>query len=77
MKALIGGVIGTNVKLISSATEVSLDCKDLLTRREALAAPGNKAVRRFATSSDDVEEFGSFGERVLQMPLGTIEHIVL
>lgn len=77
MKALIGGVVGTNVQLISSAKEVALDCKDLLTRRGTLAHEGNVPTRRFATSADSLDEFANFGERVLRMPLQNIEHVVL
>ncbi len=72
LKALIGGVIGSHVKLISSAKEVSLDCKDLLTRRESLAHPGHIPLYQFASSDPDVDEFASFGERVLRMPLGEV-----
>ena len=77
LKALIGAVVGSGVKLISSATEVSLDCKDALCRQEILAQPGHSATRRFATSSENLDEFASFGERVLRMPLGNVEHVVL
>lgn len=77
LKALIGAVVGSGVKLISSATEVSLDCKDALCRREILAQPGHSATRRFATSSENLDEFASFGERVLRMPLGNVERVVL
>lgn len=73
LKALIGGVVGSNVKLISSAKEVSLDCRDLLERQEARAHPGNVPTYRFASSDPDVDEFASFGERVLRMPLGEVE----
>ncbi len=77
LKALIGAVVGTNVKLINSATEVALDCKDLLLRRDELAQPGNKPMRRFASSSENIDDFANFGERVLRMPLGNVEHVVL
>lgn len=77
LKALIGAVVGSNVKLINSATEVALDCKDLLCRREALAKAGNVAKRSFASSSENINDFASFGERVLRMPLGEVEHVVL
>ncbi len=77
LKALIGAVVGSGVKLISSATEVSLDCKDVLSRRESFAQAGNVAIRRFASSSENVADFASFGERVLRMPLGNVEHVVL
>ncbi len=77
LKALIGGVVGSNVQLISSAKEVALDCKDLLTRHGSLAPAGNVPCYRFVTSGKNVEEFASFGERVLRMPLGSVEHRVL
>ncbi len=77
LKALIGAVVGSNVKLISSATEASLDCKDVLSRREAFAEPGNLPARRFVSSSENIGDFASFGERVLRMPLGVVEHVVL
>lgn len=77
LKALIGGVVGTNVQLISSAKEVALDCKDLLTRRGALAEAGNKPEYRFATSAENLDEFANFGERVLRMPLEHLSRVVL
>lgn len=77
LKALIGGVVGSEVRLISSAKEVSLDCKDLLTRRGALAYPDHVPVRRFVTSADNLDEFASFGERVLRTPLDSIERLAL
>lgn len=77
LKALIGSVVGSHVRLISSAKEVALDCKDLLTRQGSLAPVGNSAHYRFITSGNNVEEFASFGERVLRMPLGAVEHLVL
>lgn len=73
LKTLIGGVIGSHVKLISSAKEVSLDCLDLLTRREALASPDHVPTYHFVSSDPNVDEFASFGERVLRMPLGEVE----
>lgn len=77
LKALIGGVIGTEVVLINSAKEVAIDCRDLLSRREAFAQAGNTATYRFYTSSTNLDEFKSFGERVLRMPLESVEHLVL
>ena len=77
LKTLIGGVVGSQVSLISSAEEVSLDCKDLLMRREAFAHPGHVPSYHFASSDPDVAEFASFGERVLRMPLGEVEYAPL
>lgn len=77
LKALIGGVVGSNVRLISSAKEVALDCKDLLERRGDTAPEGNEAHYRFVTSGTSVEDFASFGQRVLRMPLASVEHLVV
>ena len=77
LKALIGSVIGSHVRLISSAEEVALDCKDLLTRRGSLALASEEPEHRFVTSADNLEEFQSFGTRVLRRPLPTIEHLAL
>lgn len=77
LKALIGSVIGSHVRLISSAEEVALDCKDLLTRRGSLALASEGPEHRFVTSADNLEEFQSFGTRVLRRPLPAIEHLAL
>lgn len=77
MKALIGGVVGSDVRLISSAKEVALDCRDLLNRRGALAHPGHVPTLRLATSADDLDEFVSFGSRVLRRPLESVERVIL
>lgn len=77
MKALIGGVVGSDVRLISSAKEVALDCRDLLSRRGALAHPGHVPALRLATSADDLDEFVSFGSRVLRTPIESVEHVTL
>lgn len=77
LKALIGGVVGTDVTLINSAKEVALDCQDCLVRRDALADGSNMATHEFYTSGSSVDEFKDFGQRVLRMPLDSVEHLVL
>lgn len=77
LKALIGGVVGTDVTLINSAKEVALDCRDCLVRRDALADASNVATHEFYTSGSSVDEFKDFGQRVLRMPLDSVEHLVL
>ena len=64
LKALIGGVVGHSVLLVSSAEEMAKDVRETLTLRGQLASPDNVATREFFTSSDEVEEFQSFGSRV-------------
>lgn len=75
LKALIGGVIGREVTLVSSAEETARDVRQLLERRGALARPGNQAQRVFLTSGDDVEEFARFGARVLSSPVEHVGHV--
>ncbi|WP_417143080.1 glutamate racemase [Raoultibacter massiliensis] len=75
LKALIGGVVGREVLLISSAKEAAKDVAEILTRRAKRAEPGHKATFEFFTTGTDVGEFERFGGRVLRMPLGSVLHV--
>lgn len=66
LKALIGGVVGRDVTLISSAKEAARDVAEILARRGALAASDHEAAYEFFTTGEDVEEFRSFGGRVFR-----------
>lgn len=77
LKSLIGGVMGRDVVLISSASEVARDCVDVLTRQGICADKDHEPVYEFFTSSDDVEAFRRFGERVLRFPLDNLQQVVL
>ena len=77
LKSLIGGVMGREVVLISSASEVARDCADILSRQGITARPDNEARYEFFTSGDDIEAFRRFGTRVLRFPLDHLTHIVL
>lgn len=77
LKALIGGVMGHRVLLVSSAEEMAKDVRDTLARRGQLAAPDNVAVREFFTSSADVEDFQAFGSRVFNQPIARPVHVDL
>ena len=77
LKALIGGVVGRKVTLVSSAEETALDVRDLLERRGALADPEQEPKRLFLTTGEDIEEFRRFGSRVLSMKMENVQHIDL
>ena len=77
LKSLIGGVVGRDVVLISSASEVARDCADMLARQGIAAEPSNVPVYDFYTSGDDIEAFRTFGTRVLRFPLDNLHHVVL
>lgn len=77
LKALIGSVVGHNVVLISSATETARDTKDLLLRQGQCCHINHEPTYLFATSGKDVDEFRSFGERVLRFPLENLEYAPL
>lgn len=76
LKALIGGVVGREVTLVSSAEETAADVERMLGRRGAFAHEGNVAVREFLTSGTNVDEFACFGERVLSMPMKNVGRVV-
>ena len=77
IKALIGGVVGREVALISSAKEVARDVAEILSRRSALSDPAVTPTREFFTTGFDVEEFASFGARVLRSPMPRVSHLDL
>ncbi len=77
LKALIGGVVGRDVTLVSSAAEAAHDVRETLACRHALAHPGNVARREFFTTGDDVEDFARCGARVLAEPLQHGGHVDL
>lgn len=77
LKALIGGVIGRPVTLVSSADETARDVDHILRRRQAHARPGNVPTAAFFTTGADVEEFRRFGGRVLARPMDVVEHVDL
>ena len=75
LKALIGGTVGSEVTLISSAKETARDVKEVLGRRGQLADWAHEPEYRFYTTGHDLEEFVSFGSRVFRRPIGHVEHV--
>lgn len=75
LKALIGGVVGREVTLISSAKEAARDVAEILNRRHALASGSRQPVYEFFTTGADVEEFRSFGSRVFRTSIDRVDHI--
>lgn len=75
LKALIGGVVGRDVTLISSGKETARDVADILARRGAFAAPDHEPRYEFYTTGDDAEEFGSFGSRVFSAPIDSVARV--
>lgn len=77
LKALIGGVVGRKVNLISSAKEAARDVAEILDRHSQLSSALSPTVYEFFTTGDDVEEFRSFGERAFCMGIDSVSHLVL
>ncbi|ACV21955.1 Glutamate racemase [Slackia heliotrinireducens] len=77
LKALIGGVIGTNVRLVSSAEELAKDVHDVLSMRGQLADPNHVGEHRFFTTSTDVDEFQAFGSRVFNRQIERPSYVSL
>ena len=77
LKALIGGVIGREVTLISSAKEAAKDVAAALEERGARAEAGHAPCYRFCSTGDDTAEFARFGGIVLRREIGPVAHISL
>lgn len=77
LKSLIGGVVGREVTLISSAAETAHDVAETLARRGQLASKDNTAQWKFFTTGNDVEEFRRFGGRVFKTELRDVAHVDL
>ena len=77
LKSLIGGVVGREVTLISSAAETAHDVAETLARRGQLASKDNTAHWKFFTTGNDVEEFRRFGGRVFKTELRDMAHVDL
>lgn len=75
LKALIGGVVGHDVTLISSAKEAARDVTEILDRHHQRAQVGRHAVYDFYTTGDDVTEFQSFGSRAFCKPIEHVSHV--
>lgn len=77
IKALIGGTVGHQVKLVSSAEAVVEDVAAAL--KEFDLAAGKDAVphHEFYTTGRNVEMFKRFGGRVFQHPLENVHHVDL
>ena len=77
LKSLVGGVVGREVTLISSAAETAHDVAETLSRRGQLASKDNTAQWKFFTTGNDVEEFRRFGGRVFKTELRDVAHVDL
>ena len=77
LKALIGGVVGREVTLISSGKETARDVAAILRERGACARVGHVPRYEFYTTGDDLEEFRGFGSRVFREPIDTVAHVDL
>jgi glutamate racemase len=69
-------VMGTKVRIISSAEETARDVAATLKARRTLAPTGNVARHRFITTGDP-EEFARLGTRVLGSRIGKATHLDL
>ncbi len=77
LKALIGGVMGHRVLLVSSAEEMAKDVRDTLALRGQFAAPDHIPTRKFFTSSTNLDDFQAFGSRVFNRSIERPIHIDL
>lgn len=77
LKALIGGVVGRDVVLIDSAKETAKDVRHILERRDQLAPESHEPRYEFYSTGNNLEEFRTFGSRVLRMDLPKVGRVAL
>lgn len=77
LKALIGGVMGHRVLLVSSAEEMAKDVRETLSLRNQFAQADTAPTYEFFTSSPETQEFQAFGSRVFNQPIAAPKHIDL
>ncbi|MGB4442532.1 MAG: glutamate racemase [Coriobacteriia bacterium] len=76
LAAPIQQVMGSNVRLISSAEETAREVAETLAARGHLAGPGGNRTERFVTTGD-AAEFTGLGARVLGRPVPAAEHVAV
>jgi len=76
LKAAIQQVVGSRVRLISSAQETAKEVAETLARKGQAAKPGPTPSYHFATTGD-AEAFAGLGSRVFGAPLGDVEQVDL
>lgn len=76
LSSAIGQVMGSGVRLISSAEEVAKQVVQILTRRDQNAEPGTPSQHVFATTGDPLE-FGLLGSHVFGASLGSVESVTI
>ncbi|MCL2883123.1 MAG: glutamate racemase [Coriobacteriia bacterium] len=72
---LISSIMGSRIQIISSAAETAADVGSTLERRGQLAAPGQQATYRFASTAAETGDFQSLGAAILGRPLGEVESV--
>lgn len=73
---LISQVMGSGVKIISSAQETAKEVEDILSRQGTLCTDCT-AAHRFYTTQKDVDEFVEVGSRVLGFDMHQAHHLPL
>jgi glutamate racemase len=72
---LISQIMGSNVRIISSAEETARDVAETLERRDQLAAADVVPRYRFASTAEDVDDFARLGSAILARPLQQPDHV--
>jgi glutamate racemase len=68
---LIAQVVGSEVRIISSAEETARDVAQMLERRGQLAPANTQPAYRFVTTAPDVEDFAALGTAILARQIAT------
>lgn len=81
IQPLIAEVMGSQVRLVSSAEETAHEVLEILRRKDELAdrpcARPSLRLREYLTTDDNVEEFRRFGTSVMEEALSNVAQVVL
>ena len=73
LKALIGGVMGSKVELISSASEIAKQTCQLLERENIGSAKNRKGKITYYSSSQNTDDFVKFGSSILNNSISQLQ----
>lgn len=72
---LISQIMGSDVRIISSAEETARDVAEVLATHGTAAADATVPRHRFATTARNIKEFAEMGSSILALPIQDIEQV--
>lgn len=74
---MISSIVGSHVRIISSAEETAHDVRNILAEVDQPAAKKRRPFHRFATTATDLDDFKTLSSMVLGMRINDVEQVSL